>query len=152
MIDPDSITHDVTVAAFRLAFIRRVGVGKDKVSYSDLQDGTGILVKTLKTYAEGNNMPQVDKIFKLCLFFGTDFASELLAIIGMGGVDWVESADSVNALASAARLSQAVSEITERLVDGVWCHRDCAAMGPKLLALSRVLEEQGKAMLDKVPR
>jgi len=152
MIDPEEITHARALATFRVAFIRRVGVGKAKVSYSDLQDGTGILVRTLKSWAEGQSLPHLDNVLKLCVFFGPEFTSEVLALAGQGGVEWVDEVAKPNAIGAACSLSQTVAEITERLADGVFDHRDCAEMGPKLVELATRMESQGKAMMRRVPR
>jgi len=151
MVDPHEITHDACSSAFRVAFIRRVGVGTGKVSYRELEDATGIPVRTLKSYQEGPKMPCALNEKILAAFFGPAFASELLAPAGLGGVEWIERAESVSAIGAAADLSRVVSELTERLLDGRFCHRDRAAMGPKLILLASKMEEQGKAMMDDVP-
>lgn len=148
MIDPEGITHKTALNVFRLAFARRVGVGETKASYGDLQDNTGIPIRTLKSWHDGQAMPHIDNLLKLCVVFGPDFTTEILVVAGQGGVENLEIDEQVNAMGTAADLVKMTNEITERLRDGVFCHRDRAVTGPKLLELSRALEAQGKAMLE----
>jgi transcriptional regulator with XRE-family HTH domain len=152
MFDPESVTHKEALSVFRSAFIRRVGIGKVKMSYGDLSDATGIQVRTLKSWSEGASMPHLDSLLKLCAVFGPDFTSEILSIVGQGGVENLEADNSVDALGTAADLIKVTNNIMERLQDGVFCHRDKASVGPLLLGLAHKIEEQGKAMLAAVPK
>ena len=142
------LTHQTVQDVFRAAFMRRVGVGDTRTSYGDLQDATGIPVRTLKSWREGAAMPHLDNFLKLAAVFGPDFTSEFLRVIGQGGVEHIDQAEAVNAHECAADLAGVLSDITERLRDGKFCYRDRAAVAPQLLALAHKAEEQAKAMLD----
>lgn len=149
MIDPEEITHDAALDVFRAAFMRRVGVGK--MSYSDLHEATGLRVRTLKSWRDGQSMPQLDSWLRLCRVFGPAFTSECLHLIGQGGVDAIEPTRS-DAPGCCADLARQLGEITDRLRDGVFDHADKAAVGPQLIALARELERQGRAMQAEHPR
>lgn len=148
MINPEEITHQTALDVFRVAFIRRVGVGRNRMSYGDLSDATGIQVRTLKSWHDGQAMPHLDNWLKLCVVFGTDFTSETLRVIGQGGVDSLELTE-VNVPRALDDLVDTAHEITKRLRDGVFDHIDRAETAPLLLKLSRELEQQAHSMLDK---
>ena len=148
MIDCDEITHKTALEVFRVAFNRRVGVGKDKMSYGDLSDTTGIRVRTLKSWHDGAAMPQLDSCLKLCAVFGPEFTSEILRVIGQGGVDSIEAGKMLNLNGTLADIVDAAHNITDRLRDGVFDRRDKALTGPELMKLSRQLEEQANIMLN----
>jgi len=151
MIDAEQITHKTAVDVFRSSYVRRVGVGTGRMSYADLFDLTGIPVRTLKSWPTTEVMPHLDNFLKLCVVFGPGFASEVLGIAGLGGVERMEESLAINAMSSASGLVSVANELLVRLEDGVFCHRDKAAMGPKMIELSRKIEEQGKAMLANLP-
>lgn len=148
MVNPDDITHQTALDVFRVAFIRRVGVGRHRMSYGDLSDATGIQVRTLKSWHDGQAMPHLDNWLKLCVVFGTDFTSETLRVINQGGVDSLEVAE-VNVTGTLDDLVDTAHEITLRLRDGVFDHVDRIETAPLLLKLSRALEEQAHSMIDK---
>jgi len=152
MIDPESITHQSTLDIFRRAYMRQVGVGAEKLSYSELQDRTGILVRTLKSWRDGEAMPQVDNLLKLCSVFGPSFTDEILMLIGQGGVENIEAASHSDPICTVADLVGVTSEITDRMRDGNFCYRDKAQVAPMLLTLAHKIEEQAKAMLAELPR
>ncbi|MBT4075692.1 MAG: hypothetical protein HOE78_03830 [Gammaproteobacteria bacterium] len=152
MIDPETITHDNALDVFRAAYTRRVGVGHEKMSYGQLSDTIGVQVRTLKSWRDSQSMPHMDSLLKLCVVFGPDFTSEILTVAGQGGVENIDPSTRSNAHAAAADITDVLAEITTRLRDGVFCHRDKAATAPLMLDLSHKLEEQAKAMLSEVPR
>jgi len=87
MIDPETITHDNALDVFNRAYIKRVGVGHDRMSYGELSDQIGVQVRTLKSWRESQSMPHMDSLLKLCVVFGPDFTSEILTVAGQGGVE-----------------------------------------------------------------
>lgn len=146
MTDIDAITQQTVHDVFLLSYRRRVGVGRD-IGLSDLQDATGIEARTLRSWRETETMPHLTNFLKLCAFFGPAFTSEILHVIGQGGVDSMQHGDC-NAHRCVADLISQAHEISERLRDGVFCHQDRAIVGPQLIRLARKLEEQGRAMID----
>jgi len=152
MIDPEAITHETALDIFRAAYLRRVGVGAGRMSYGDLADATGVQVRTLKSWRDGQAMPHLDSWLKICLVFGPEFTSETLRVIGQGGVENIDPDARSDVHECVADLAAQLGEITDRLRDGVFCHRDKAQVAPQLLTLAHKLEEQAKAMLAEVPR
>jgi hypothetical protein len=144
----DDLTHETILHHFRLAFMRRVG-GRG-MPFAELADKTGLQVRTLKAWRDGQTMPHLGNWLTLCAVLGADFASETLHIVGMGGVEPVDVGHS-NAPQCVAELAEQVNNITHRLVDGKFCHSDKAATGPQLIRLAALLEQQGRAMLGELP-
>lgn len=150
MIDPETITHDTALDVFRAAYMRRVGLRG--MGFGELSDLTGIQVRTLKSWRDGQAMPHMDSLLKLCAVFGPEFTSEILTVVGQGGVENIAAAEQVDAVCTAADLVDVTNQIMGRLRDGVFDHRDKAVVGPLLLKLAHVAEEQGKAMLAAAPK
>lgn len=144
----DEISHKRALEVFHCAFVRRVGVGPARVSYSELERLTDIPVRTLKSWREGAAMPQLENLLKLAAVFGPAFMSELLHPIGQGGVELIDHARS-DAVTCLADLAAPLHDISRRLADGVFCHADKASVGPQLIDLAHRIEEQGQAMLDE---
>ena len=151
MIDPESITHQTALDVFRRAFMHHVGQGVGKMSCSDLSDKTGIQVRTLKSWRDGQSMPHWGNVLKLGAVFGPVFVSEILSVIGQGGVDYIQPRHS-SPLSTVADLMVVTSEITERLRDGVFDNRDKAKTAPLLLNLARIIEEEALAMQSELPQ
>lgn len=149
MTDIESITQQTVHDAFLLAYRRRVGQGRE-YSLGQLQDETGIEARTLRSWRETDSMPHLVNFLRLCAQFGPAFTSEVLHVAGLGGVDRIDSQES-DAHRCVADLISEAHEISERLRDGVFCHRDRAAVGPQLIALARELEAQGTAMIMSQP-
>jgi hypothetical protein len=145
MTDPHEITQQNVHDAFVVAYRRRVGVGRDRIGLSDLQDATGIEARTLRSWRETDTMPHLVNLLKLAALFGPAFVDEILHPVGMGGVQRLDIARS-NPIGCMADMTQVAAEISERLRDGVFCHRDKAAVGPMLVELAHLIEEQGEAM------
>ena len=148
MTDPEELTHETALHAFRVAFMRRVG--QQGMSYGDLSDKTGIQVRTLKSWRDGQAMPHLGNWLKLCGVFGPDFASECLHVVGLGGVEAIRDTP-VDVPGCVADLAEQINNITHRLLDGSFCHRDKAETGPQLLRLAAMLEQQARAMLGDIP-
>ena len=146
MIQPDEITHKTVQEVFREALGRRAGRGPGKIALTDLSDATTIETRTIKAWRDGETMPQLHNLLRLCAYFGPAFASEILSPAGLGGVEDIETT-AIDAPTTAADLVKTAHDLLERLRDGVFCHRDKAACGPILLSLSRQLEAQGRAMM-----
>ena len=145
MPDPQLITHEVAAECFGDALRRRVGRGPGKISIADLADAIDVQARTVKAWRDGETLPQWSAMLRLCCYFGPAFASELLEPAGLGGVEPVAVAEA-DPGGTAADLAAATHELLERLRDGTFCHRDRAAMAPRLLELSRALETQARAM------
>lgn len=150
MTDPESITQQTVHDAFLVAYRRRVGVGRGRIGLGDLQDRTGIEARTLRAWRETDTLPHLVNYLRLAVAFGPEFVDELLHVVDMGGVDYIDQQPS-DARACLADLTCAAGEIAERLRDGVFCHRDRLVVGPQLIALAATLEAQGRAMLGEVP-
>lgn len=148
MINIDLINHENVLAVFHAAYRRRVGVGHGRLSYAELERMAGIPVRTLKSWRHGDAMPQLASLMRLALAFGPSFMSEILHPIGQGGVETVEPVVS-NAGQCMAELTGPLNEIAKRLSDGVFCHVDKAVVGPMLVEVAHVFEEQGLAMIDE---
>lgn len=148
MFKIDELTHKTALEVFQSAFVRRVGVGPGRLSYSDLELSTDIPARTLKSWREGAAMPQLENLLKLAAVFGPSFMSELLHVVGQGGVDLLEH-DKSNPHACLADLAGSIHNISERLADGVFCHVDKRVTGPQLVQLAGRLEAQGQAMIDE---
>ena len=85
--------NDIANECFHDAFCRRVGRGAGKVGVADLADAIDVQAHTVKAWRDGDTLPQLTEMLRLCAFFGSAFASELLAPAGLGGVERVELAD-----------------------------------------------------------
>lgn len=149
MTDIESITHQSVHDHFLIAYRRRVGLQRD-FSLGELQDATGIDARTLRSWRETDSMPQLVNFLRLCAVFGPSFTSEVLHVIEQGGVEDINAVHS-DAQRCLADLVGSAHDIAERLRDGVFCHRDRAAVGPQLIRLARLLEAQGTAMINEGP-
>ena len=145
MPDPGLITHATAAECFHDAFRRRVGRGPDKIGVADLADAIDVQARTVKAWRDGDTLPHWALMLRVCAHFGPAFTSEILTPAGLGGVEPVATA-TADPQGTAADLVQAAHDLLERLRDGTFCHRDRAAMAPKLLELSRALEAQARAM------
>ena len=143
--DPGLITHDIAAESFLDAFRRRVGRGEGKISVADFADAIDVQARTVKAWRDGDTLPHWAHMLRVCAHFGPAFTSELLEPAGLGGVERVAQADP-DPQGTAADLVEAAHDLMERLRDGVFCHRDRAAVAPKLLELSRAMESQARAM------
>lgn len=146
MTNPALITHNVVAEAFQDAFRRRVGRGPNKVSITDLADALDMNARMIKAWRDGDTLPQLMGLMRLCAYFGPAFTSEILSPAGLGGVETLAPVQ-VDAQGTATNLAAVVHEYLERLRDGVFCHQDKAAMAQTVLEISRELEAQGNAML-----
>ena len=70
MTDPLSISHEIVRDIFLAAYTRRVGVGADKISVPDLQDATQIDARTLRSWRESDQLPQLVKFMRLAAVVG----------------------------------------------------------------------------------
>ncbi|MEE9159992.1 MAG: hypothetical protein V3U60_16605 [Gammaproteobacteria bacterium] len=145
MPDPTLITHDVVAEVFQDAFRRRVGRGVDKISLANLADALDINPRTVKAWRDGDTLPQIMGLMRVCAYFGPAFTSEILFPAGLGGVETLVPVQA-DPQGTARGLVAMAHDILERLADTRFCHRDRAAVGPKLLELSRALEAQANAM------
>lgn len=145
MTNPSLITHDDVAEVFQDAFRRRVGRGPDKISLTDLADCLDTNPRTVKSWRDGDTLPQMMGLMRVCAHFGPSFATEILFPAGLGGVErlLVSEADPEGI---AANLVEVAHGLLSRLSDGQFCHRDRAEMAPALLELSRTLEAQANAM------
>ena len=143
--DPALISHDLAGEAFADAFRRRVGRGTGKISVADLADALDIQPRTVRAWRDSETLPHWTAMLRLCCHFGPAFASEILGPAGLGGVEPVALVRA-DPDGTAADLVATAHDLLERLRDGTFCHRDRAAMAPKLLELSRALESQARAM------
>ena len=145
MPNPSLITHEGVAEVFQDAFRRRVGRGRDKISLTDLADCLDINPRTVKAWRDGDTLPQIMGLMRVCAHFGPAFSSEILFPAGLGGVERLTLAEA-DPQGTAADLVEVAHGLLNRLRDGRFCHRDRAEMAPALLDLSRALEAQANAM------
>lgn len=145
MPNPSLITHEDVAEVFQDAFRRRVGRGPDKISLTDLADCLDINPRTVKAWRDGDTLPQIMALMRVCAHFGPAFSSEILVPAGQGGVERLALAQT-DPQGTAASLVEVAHGLLNRLRDGQFCHRDRAEMAPALLDLSRALEAQANAM------
>ena len=146
MTNPALITHNLVAEVFQDAFRRRVGRGPNKISITDLADTLDMNARTIKAWRDGDTLPELMRLMRLCAYFGPAFTSEILSPAGLGGVEMMTPA-KVDAQGTATDLAAVVHEYLDRLRDGVFCHRDKVAMAQTVLEASRALGAQGNAML-----
>jgi transcriptional regulator with XRE-family HTH domain len=144
MIDPHQISSDLARDRFTDAFRRQVGHDKP-FTVSRLAELTGIDERTINAYRGGQATPNFCKLLRIGTVLGPAFVSELLAAIGMGGVEAIEEA-TVNATGIARDLVGEGHRILERMADGSFDHRDRAQTAPELRKLATALEAQANAM------
>ena len=145
MTDASLISHASAAECFHDAFRHRVGRGIGKLSVADLADVIDMQPRTIKSWRDGDVLPQWAGMLRLCAHFGPAFASELLAPAGLGGVERIVVAEA-DPQGVASDLVAAAHDLLERLRDGKFCHVDRAEAAPKLLELSRQLEAQANAL------
>lgn len=145
MVNPALITHAGVAEAFHDAFRRRVGRGANKISVADLADAVEINARTVTAWRDGETLPELMRLMRICAHFGPAFTSEILSPAGLGGVECLTPVEA-DAQGTATDLVAVANGLLERLRDGIFCHQDRAEMAQELLDLSRALEAQGNAM------
>ncbi len=145
MPNPSLITHNSVAEVFQDAFRRRVGRGPGKISLAELADALDINPRTVKSWRDGDTLPQIMGLMRVCAHLGPAFTSEVLSPAGLGGVEMLGIARA-DPEAAAADLVAVAHSLLDRLRDGHFCHRDRAEMAPVLLELSRSMEAQANAM------
>lgn len=141
------ISTDIVQDSVTDALRRYVGRSKEK-SVSELASQTGVSDKTIYAVLESRLTPSFETILKIAAELPPTFMSEAIRPAGLGGVETIEGA-TVDASGTMADLSRHCAEMADRLRDGKFCHQDRAAMGPQLIELARLLESQGRAMIER---
>ncbi len=125
LISPDRAGNAVA-DALRLF----VGRGR-RFSVDDVSDGTGIPVRTLRSYVatgEERRTPPSDTLLVLASFLGRDFTARLLSDIGQGTFDLDPEPGAPGYV--IATLMKVASVFAELGMDQVFCNGDKGKLAP----------------------
>lgn len=130
MSDNTLIEQDCASQQIARAIGLFMGAGR-KYSVADVSLGTNIPSRTLSGYiasGEDRRTPSADKLLVLMHFFGIEFASKVLGVVGMGAHTLVVKHERPGAV--IATLCGATAMIADMAADGVIDHRERAQLEP----------------------
>ena len=128
------ITQEIAQEAFTDALRRRVGPGRG-VAICDLAASTGISKRNIDNWRAGGSIAQGENMARLVAVFGLEFLKEVYA----PSLACTEEETPEEVLTRAVDLMHEMHH--RKADDGVICHKDRAALAPKLIKMGQIGEE-----------
>lgn len=146
MSDPRQIDSELVQEVFTDTFRSMVGARKPW-SIDALAEATGIHSRTLRAYQVGDCLPTLPKLLKIATALGDSgpaFLSSCLASAGFGGVERI-TRTAFDLPETQAQIAELLAEMAAALRDLKVTPQEKAKLRPRMLVLSRWLEEQARA-------
>ena len=133
--------HDCVSPHVHRAISLFMGHGR-RFSVEEVASATGINARTLYSYIaadpQDRRSPSADRILMLCGFFGAEFTSKLLSIVGQAAHDL--HPNSKEPAVVIANLVNGAAAFAQRGADQRFCHIDQAALEPVADEMIQILE------------
>lgn len=124
MLKVKEISTDLVVERFCTAFRKYVGPHK-KFGITEFAEYTGISIRTIRSYHQGEHSPDYHKLLKIILAIDEpNFTNQLLEIVGYGWVKRLDSKEEYEVSDILVHLLETSTEMVKHNADGKIDHRE----------------------------